>query len=118
MDERRRQQARNEALLREVNERVATLDRSPQTAWTNGKDERFAFQCECGRAPACREQISLTLAEYDEVRAQADRFLVMPGHENPSIERVVRRDDRYLVVDKIAEVEREVGGDGVPASGG
>ena len=118
MDERHLRQARNEALLREVNERVATLDRSPRTAWANGSDERFAFQCECGRAPTCGEQISLTLAEYDEVRSQADRFLVMPGHEEPLIERVVLRDDRYLVVDKVAEVEREVGGDGVPASDG
>ena len=118
MDERHVRRARNEALLREVNERVATLDRGAQTAWANGKDERFAFQCECGRAPACGEQISLTLAEYDEVRVQGDRFLVVPGHEDPAIEHVVRRNDRYLVVDKVAEVEQEVGGDGIPASGG
>jgi hypothetical protein len=118
VDERHLRQARNEALLREVNERVVTLDRGPQTAWANGTDERFAVQCECGRAPSCGECISLTLAEYDEVRAQADRFLVLPGHEDPAIEHVVRRNDRYLVVDKIAQVELEVGGDGVPTSGG
>jgi hypothetical protein len=118
VDERHLRQARNEALLRDVNERVATLDRGPQTAWVNGTDERFAFQCECGRAPTCGECISVTLAEYDEVRAQADRFLVFPGHEDPAIERVVRQNDRYLVVDKVAEVEQEVGADGIPASGG
>ena len=68
--------------------------------------------------PSCIERVSLTLAEYDEVRAQVDHFLVLPGHDDPVIERVVRRTDRYLVVDKVAAVERQVGGDGVPASGG
>jgi hypothetical protein len=118
MDERHVRQARNEALLREVNERVATLDRGAQEGWANGTEVRFEFQCECGRSPGCAERVSLTLAEYDEVRAQVDHFLVLPGHEDPVIERVVRRTDRYHVVDKVAAVERHVGGDGIPASGG
>jgi hypothetical protein len=52
------------------------------------------------------------------VRAQADRFVVVPGHESPVIEHVVRRSDRYVVVDKVAGVEQEVGADGIPASDG
>src|SRR5687768_2056552 len=108
MDERRSRQARNEAFLRDVNERVATLDRNAQAGWAQGSDERFEFQCECGRSPTCAGRVELTLEEYDEVRKQSDRFLVLPGHEDSVIERVVRRSDRYVVVDKVAAVERQV----------
>ena len=118
MDERNHRQARNDAFLRDVNERMATLDHDAQGSWVNGTDGRFEFQCECGQSPTCGGQVELTLGEYEQVRAQADRFVVVPGHEDPVIEHVIRRNDRYVVVDKVAAVEQEVGADGVPASGG
>jgi hypothetical protein len=42
----------------------------------------------------------MTLQEYEEVRSQDDRFAVVPGHENVALEDIVRRSDRFLVVDK------------------
>ena len=75
---------------------------------------RFAFQCECGQSPTCGGQVELTLGEYEQVRAQADRFVVVPGHEDPVIEHVIRRNDWYVVVDKVAAVEQEVGATGYP----
>jgi hypothetical protein len=48
----------------------------------------------------------MTLDEYERVRSQRDRFALVPGHENSAIERVVERDDRYVVVDKLDEAER------------
>lgn len=50
----------------------------------------------------------MTLDEYVRVRSQRDRFALVPGHENSAIERVVERDDRYVVVDKLDEAERFV----------
>jgi hypothetical protein len=51
------------------------------------------------------------------VRGDNDRFAVVPGHENPEIERVVERHERYVVVDKLPDAERYVGADGKPQSG-
>ena len=50
----------------------------------------------------------MSLAEYDRVRRQRDRFAVVPGHETAAIEHVVERDGRYLIVDKRDEVEHLV----------
>jgi hypothetical protein len=89
---------RNEALFREVNERIREI--------TAGQgiplDERVLFQCECGRLE-CHEQIELSLAEYETVRARPHHFVVRPGHEIDSVESIVSRNDRYLVVAKHGE---------------
>ena len=44
--------------------------------------ERWDFTCECG-APDCRAHVSLTLAEYEALRAE-DRLMVAPGHQMPA----------------------------------
>jgi hypothetical protein len=105
VEERLERQARNEALLREVNERVAALDRKAADTGTLPDDTQFDFHCECGRAGGCDVRISMTLAEYEPVRGQDDRFALAEGHETPELERVVERTDRYIVVDKIEAAE-------------
>jgi hypothetical protein len=57
------------------------------------------FVCECGNL-GCTATVELTIAEYELVRSSFDRFLVIPGHEIESVEDVVERHDRYLVVAK------------------
>jgi hypothetical protein len=47
----------------------------------------------------------MTIAEYDSVHSQADRFVVLRGHENTEIEKVVEERAGYLVVDKFGEAE-------------
>ena len=42
----------------------------------------------------------MTLAEYELVHSQRDRFAVLPGHQTDDIEYVVKQDTRYVVVDK------------------
>ena len=85
--------ARNETLFREVNERIRDVNVALATA------EATDFLCECGDE-SCTLPISLTLAEYDAVRAEATHFAVVPGHVVPDIELVVAQNDRYLVVEK------------------
>jgi hypothetical protein len=97
MDERLERQAHNEALVREVNERINELDRA---AATNGGTH--GFHCECGREHGCDERIWMTLAEYDTVRAQDDRF---------ALEHVVEQNERFVIVDKVDEVEHLVADD-------
>jgi hypothetical protein len=107
MDEQLRRQARNEALLREVNEQINALDR----AAGGDDDEIFGFHCECGRGGGCEERVWMTLAEYDVVREQDDRFALAPGHETDGLESVVTRNERYVVVDKLDEAEPLVADD-------
>lgn len=109
-----RKTALNEALWREVNERIDELD---ETMRVLPEDSQLSFHCECGEE-GCTAMVSLTPAEYQEVRSDVDRFAIAPGHEQPTIERVVKRTDRYLVVDKLPRAEPLVGGDGLPSSGG
>jgi len=113
-DERR---AANEAVLREVNERRAAIDRPAEDAWADS-GELFEFVCECGVAGGCEGRIEMTLQEYDAIREQDDRFPVLPGHESPEIENVVERHERYVVVDKIRAFESLVEDDprGAPSS--
>jgi len=114
MDARDERLAKNEALLREVNERIHEVGERLQVL---PDDELLEFRCECGR-PECDSPVSLTAAEYEHVRSDNDRFALLPGHEDEEIERVVERNDRYVVVDKLPEAEPYVGADGTPDSGG
>src|SRR5436189_3776464 len=83
-------------LFREVNERIAGV--SP----TFGADAQPEFLCECGQQE-CVQPLPMSLEEYEQIRSEADRFAVARGHEEPSIERVVGANDRFLVVEKIGE---------------
>jgi hypothetical protein len=105
--------AKNEALLREVNERIQEVGERLQVL---PDDELLDFRCECGRAE-CENSVSMTSDEIEQVRSENDRFAVLPGHEDPEIERVVERNERYVIVDKLPEAEPYVGADGMPDSG-
>ncbi len=89
--------AKNEALFRDVNERMRTIDRG--LGVPPNEDDRWAFICDCANVN-CADRIELTLEEYEHVRARSDRFLLVPGHERPDVERVIRRNERFAVVEK------------------
>jgi hypothetical protein len=84
--------AKTEALFRSVNERIA------ESAQRFEADDA-EFVCECSDS-ACTDRVAATLDDYEEVRAESTRFLVVPGHEDTRIERVVSRRRRYAVVEK------------------
>ena len=93
MDKERKQRfARNEAVFREVNERIEELTR---------ESEWLALVCECGN-PQCNEPLNLTVIEYERVRQEPTDFLVAPGHIIPEIETVVDSTERFDVVRKLA----------------
>jgi hypothetical protein len=102
MEHRQERQARNEAFIREANERIAKMD---EEAASGSEKELFAFMCECGRSGGCVATVQMTLAEYEAARAQDDRFVLQPGHETESLENVVERSERYVIVDKIADAQ-------------
>jgi hypothetical protein len=114
VDPREERTAANEALLREVNDRIEDVGERLSVLPNDG---RLDFRCECGRG-GCTTMISMSVREYEHLRSDNDRFAVAPGHEDDEIERVVERADRYVIVDKRPEAEPFVGADGVPDSGG
>ena len=91
---RKHQIARNEALFREVNERVREV--SPG----NGA-EANDFLCECGDED-CTETVPLRNDEYEQVRADPLLFVVVPGHVIPDVEDLIVRTERFEVVRKHA----------------
>ncbi len=86
--------AKNESVFREVNDRIEDV------AAEFGVDGEASFVCECSDAD-CTDMVSMSLSEYNEVRSTGRRFATLPGHEDPSVERVVARTDRFSVVEKI-----------------
>ncbi len=100
MGERERRLARNEALFREVNERVA------EVAIAQGVDEHeFHFLCECSNLD-CTLLVPLSLSTYEAIREDPQLFIVAPGHELPEIEIVVDRRAQFSVVRKEGEAAR------------
>jgi hypothetical protein len=93
MDSRQQRVANNEALFRKVNERIEEVNEELESGG------RSNFLCECGDDD-CTEPVSLTLAEYEEVRAEPTHFVIAPGHDAIDVERVVRETDRFAVVEK------------------
>ncbi len=93
-DSHERRLADNEALFREVNERIQ------EQAGGHGNDDHvYAYFCECSR-PDCIERIHHTAAEYEIIRADGARFILVAGHEIEAIENVVGRMDESVVVEK------------------
>lgn len=93
MDAWTRQLARNQALFREVNERLKEV--SPRVSF-------LELLCECSD-PDCTKTLAVAAHEYDAVRAKRTHFLVARGHEISETERVVEDNDRFVVVEKTVE---------------
>ena len=110
MSARNERVARNEVLFRDANERIEQL------AQELGEDEGepIAFFCECGDRD-CTERIEVTTTRYEAVRGVAERFFVMPGHNDPRVERVVEDAGRFMVVEKVGEAA-EVAAENDPRS--
>ncbi|SRR5581483_6746744 len=103
MDERTERLAENESLFRSINELIE------QAATTTGVDQHvYEFLCECSDS-TCTLLLPLTVAEYEQVRADSTQFLVAPGHVVADIENVVAERGPYVVVRKVGDAAEYVG---------
>ena len=84
--------ARNEALFREVNERIAA-------AGSGFEASTLKVVCECSRA-SCAETFDVDFGEYEAVRARGDLFAILEDHVDPEVERVVERRGAFVIVEK------------------
>jgi hypothetical protein len=92
----RLREAAKQAHSRDLNEAVAKLNEKRRA-----KNCTEVFSCECGD-PGCKGQMSLSVAEYESVRAYPARFVVVANHENPEVERVVTEGNRFAVIETLA----------------
>ena len=93
--------ARNEAIFRVGNERMAQWEERHE----DGERERYL--CECADS-GCTEKVELTSAQYEYVRSNARWFVVIPGHEVPDVETVIDTHDGWNVIEKNPEVSHIV----------
>jgi hypothetical protein len=96
MDERERRLAQNEALFREVNERIEAVAHRLDPAVP------YEFLCECANAD-CTFRLELPLSVYESVRSDPKQFVLLPLHYTPEIEELVLQEDDYWVVRKSGE---------------
>jgi hypothetical protein len=90
--------ARTEALFRDVNERIA------ESAQRFDADST-QFVCECAD-PNCTHRVEASLDEYEDVRADGATFMLVPGHADTDIERVVEDRGGFHVVEKVQKTVR------------
>jgi hypothetical protein len=86
----------NQALFREVNEGIE------RGVWPGDEQDPVHFRCECARM-GCTESIALPIRDYERVRQHPRQFMVVPGHEAPSVELVVESHPDYVVAKKRSE---------------
>jgi hypothetical protein len=92
----------NEAVFREVNERIEGLAETFQLS-----REPLDLVCECGDA-TCVRRITMTRSEYEELRSESHQFAVHPGHEIPDVETIVVKRGGYEVVRKDEGVPEQI----------
>ena len=96
----------NEAIFREVNERLEGLAKH----FGRDQEESLDLVCECRQA-TCIQRIAMPRAEYEALRAEDTHFALYPGHAEPEIERVISSHAGYEIVAKegpAAEVARDL----------
>jgi hypothetical protein len=83
--------AKNEALFRDINERLQGLNDDFGTS---------EWLCECSDLE-CVGRIVMSDAAYEEVRQHGAHFMLLAGHEEGDIERIVVRHDGYVIAEKL-----------------
>lgn len=94
MSARERRIGLNEAVYREVNEKLRAVNEVFATITDN-----FEIMCECGHA-TCDDRLSIAADAYEELRRDPVLFAIVPGHEIPDVEDVVAKTEAYVVVRK------------------
>jgi len=98
-EQRRTRLARNEALFRNVNEQIDSLNDLGAAL------PRFPIVCECG-AESCTESILVEKPVYEAVRTHPERFIVRAGHL-AEVDTAIEDHGEFLVVAKEPGLPRE-----------
>ena len=83
-DERAVRVAHNEEVFRRANQRL----RDDWRRLGMSEHDLGLFLCECGDV-TCKEPVRVRLGDYERVRADAAMFMLIPGHEDGTVESIV-----------------------------
>jgi hypothetical protein len=92
--ERELRAAQNQILFRSVNDRILELGEK-----LSGSTPELDFACECVD-DSCIEKIRLSPQRFLAIESDANRFIVLRGHEIPEVEDIVAERDGFLIVAK------------------
>jgi hypothetical protein len=88
--------ALNEGKFREANEQIE----QKAVEIVGVDDGQFVpFLCECPQME-CTQVALLTLKEYEQIRASGRQGLAVLGHEDPTVEKVLERNERFVLTEK------------------
>ena len=90
--------ARNQALFREVNERMLELNDGFQDG------SSMVFVCECSNVD-CTATMTIGRENYESVRAHPTFFAIASGHELLEIEKVIDERNDFTIVQKLTETD-------------
>jgi hypothetical protein len=84
--------AQNELVFRAVNEQIVEM-----TDRFRAQLSEIDIVCECADT-SCVGTIRIDSDVFSKIERAEGRFLVLPGHEDETVEQVVQRDEKYFVV--------------------
>jgi hypothetical protein len=107
--------AKNEALFREVNERIAEITAGLDSSISQ-PESLDGVVCECSDA-VCMERVGpISIGEYEKIRSDPRRFIIAPGHQAADVEDVVEEKQAYWIVEKHEGVPADVARERDPRS--
>jgi len=102
-----RRQIENEMIFRRANEKVGNDLTELKTQFINDNypelvvtdDVPLHLLCECSDED-CLVRIPIRLSVYQEIHKNRNAFIIKPNHQVKEIEKVIKTDDGYSVVEK------------------
>lgn len=94
-----RRMVENELLFRSANREVQRKIQADRPRRAAQDTMKLHFYCECSDL-YCRDRIKLTADEYEAATKSEKEFIVIPGHENVAVEKIVHSRPEYTVVEK------------------
>lgn len=98
----------NEVVFRKANERAQkSLKQVQDDAKTNSDDSlafndndiKLHFYCECADEN-CKSRIVMIPKKYQQLHSNKKAFIVLPGHEVSEIEKVLKKQSSYNLIEK------------------
>ncbi len=102
-----RRMAENEAYFRQANTSVVESLKNLQEIADTDKSSYslpdlnipIGFYCECSDEN-CRQRIRVKPSFYEKVHKNNSQFILCPGHHAPEIERIMKSEKNYIIVEK------------------